>query len=163
MKIEETGPSPLVFAHAKSWLKATNGMPKIEMLPYLSNLCFAIELLLKSISVKFLFERKSTSPEDNTYSCESLIRDNRHDILKLFEQLEDTAKNRMANNYERETGRDIKSDLAKYRTTFIDLRYAYEKLPKTIQAKQLEELSGVIYQFARETIGPSYLDTDDLK
>lgn len=156
MKIAQKGPSPIVFAHAKSFYKAAQAIPKYEISPYLVNLGFALELLFKSILVEFEYQWGGAH-----YKCKSLIRDQSHDLLALFKKLPEFERKEIVNRYRKNTGRKIEPDLKPFRSVFLDQRYAFEKLPKGIKTAPLEKITETVFAFTRELIGSAYRDADD--
>ena len=159
LKIEESGPSPLVFAHAKRFYRATKAIPKIEIAPYLVNACFTIELLLKSMRVRFEYEHSGA--EGIKYRCDSLIRDSKHDLVNLYNSLPVQYSRELETRYHKEFSRSFLVDLQRYRNAFLERRYEYEGRPEGIMIGPLEQLLDVAYSYARELVRGRFFDGDE--
>lgn len=95
------------------------------------NAAFACELFFKSILIYNSTENKAAKG---------------HDLNTLFEELPQSIKTKMTNEYQSELNKNLKAFLQEYGNSFIEWRYPYEQ-PLSMEITEILTLTNILYNY----------------
>ncbi|KYG75882.1 MULTISPECIES: hypothetical protein [Roseivirga] len=142
-KIKSRGIDPMIYLDATEFYETAELIQEENKTRALIvNYAFSIELYIKCLFVTTEFNLIDKPGYPEYERSISTIRDNKHDLLKLFKKLPDADQSEISKLYSHKYKNEISEHLDEIKGDFIKWRYAYEK-------DQLVSSTGALKQISR--------------